>query len=272
MCANAFGLRLILSIRRSLYVLAHPHNKLKLTELRRLSTAPAVFDSKPNFEAALARLEKAGAPASALATLKTAVVPFLSSADFGKQSVSEATSKAWREAQEVVFGALPLAEWFPGLDLLRYAASAPPNWTASVLLDATSRVLKDLPAAAKAAGDDSDDKTWTVALRLLTNLLPAVWLEQRAAVTSFIIEGLLHGRPSVRTSAATCAFRASQLEFQRRPSWVRPAGEAPEAATTQEEWETEMVTASMEALGREERQTETGVSFSRLGGSWSGST
>lgn len=90
-------------------------------------------------------------------------------------------------------------------------------------------------------------------LRFLSNVLHTTWLDQRDQLTTLIIEGLLHTQSSVRTSAATCAFKAAQLEHGRRVVWLTPSSAQDQE---QEGWEIQLLTAVLESIKREDK-TET---------------
>lgn len=234
---------------------AHPHKRHNVKELRRLASASVDFASKPNFDAALSKLQQSGAPSSATAALRNVVVPFLSADEGMKAGMPAQVSREWQAALEGIFTFLPQAEWFPAIDLLRFAAAFTALKPSKVVTASSQELMRLLllPEAPK------PDKTWIVAFRLCTNMLPSMWLEHRGDLSEIIIEGLLHASIQVRTAAATCAFRAVQLEFGRRVEWTSD-GFGPD---NQEEWETETLTACLEALGSEENP-DTGESAATL--------
>lgn len=235
----------------------HTHKRLYLPACERISTNPITATATPSYPALLGKLEGfAGASNPHVAVIKSEVVPFLE----GKSSVAASgLVDKWAAATSALLGALKPAEVFPLVDL----------WRIGLLNDqivgvVTPRVGSSAdpiaPILSLAANTLKQQSTSTprplllTTLRLATNFLAPLplataALSHPADLLSVLIESLLHSEVSVRKAAADVAVNAA--------AWRHRVDKGLEAKgsddrTPEQEWEVELLSALLEAIGREE--------------------
>jgi hypothetical protein len=104
-------------------------------------------------------------------------------------------------------------------------------------------------------------------LRLLSNAFSHPALSNRllassgrSSVTSILVPSLLHSDATVRTAAASLAFNAAAVLQKSRIDKVKSGGGNQFIDHEDEDWEVEMVSASIEAVDREKENEEFGKS------------
>ena len=244
--------------------LAHAHAKLQLPKLRALSTAPILFEQKPNFEAALAKLETFSAGStSALKPVSGTAPSALSPAQ---------TSQVLSTVHSLVSSSLAPAQFFPLLDILKYLILDPKIATLAaetpVASDGQSLLpflLARLSRPEQSQEQESEPEpeqgglpkpTLITLLRLLCNALSSPILADsllkntgvRADVTQIVVKALLASDNGVRTCAGSLAFSVAGWQRKQRRDWV-DVDEHPDG--DHEEFEVELCTAVLEALDRE---------------------
>jgi desumoylating isopeptidase 1 len=220
-------------------------------------------------------------------TLSQTVLPYLKSrfAMEKKSTLPSATTNvlaSFASATKTIVTALPLKELFPVVDMWRLAFLDPAvgTWCASL----PSGVDRPDPISIFLnKGNEDLDKaprnyvltllrllcnafsSAVVAKRLLSNAIPSGGTAPlRNRLTTFLISTLLHQDAAVRTASASLAFNVAAYRQRGRVDKVRGAKSNYEE-DEDGDWEVEMVSAVVEAIGREKESEEVGA-FLSFGG------
>ena len=262
---------------------AHPHTKLTILALDKVSTNPILFTQVPALDTVSAKLggflDSASSiiPRTAVVkqTLTNDLIAFLkgrfSSDSKAKQaSVSAQDLSKWTEATKAVLNALPPAQLFPLTDMWRLALldETVSNWcvTVSGTADPLQAILLKAVATLSNAEAQAASRPYVLTtLRLFSNafsndaLSRSVLVSKRTAVTSLLVSSLLHTDGSVRTAAASLAFNIAAFLQKSRLESVR-ARYGPFAGSDEEgEWEIELVSAVLEAIANEVHSEDIGA-------------
>lgn len=235
----------------------HAHKRLYLPAIERIRTNPITATAKPNFTALFGKLEEfAGAEGKEhVDVLKKQVVPILEGKDVAAPDVVD----KWTAATASLLQSLKPAEVFPVVDL----------WRLGLLNDAVAQILRRRigglsdPIALILALTARELKQGVAAtprplllttLRLETNLLAPLPLATAALarpdnLLSVLVEALLHPDVGVRKAAADVAVNAAAWRHRVRET-TSQTPDAPEVGG--EDWETELLSALIEAIGRED--------------------
>lgn len=280
-------------IRTHNKLIAHPHTKLPLPTVESLSTSPILFTQVPVLDTVSNKLisfiDASPNPASlqtAKQTLSGAVLPYLNSR-FPDKSASAVAAKrpaipvapqlltAWSAATATLVPALPPAQLFPLVDMWRLAVLdvTVANWLSSSTANHDPIHILLQKALSVLDSDDATEKSGArnyllTVLRTLANgfahaALSKILLSgvspggKRAQVTRVVVATLLHEDAAVRTAAASLAFDVAAALQKSRVERVRGATVAVEVEED-EEWEVELVSAVLEALGNEVQSEEVG--------------
>lgn len=240
---------------------AHAHTRLQLPKLRALSTAPILFEQKPNFEAALAKLESFSAGSTSALKLASSTAP---------SALSPAqTTQILSTAHSLLSSSLAPAQVFPLLDILKYLILDPKVATLaaetpiapegqSLLPFLLARLARPGQGQSESEQEQTElpKSTLITLLRLLCNALSALILADsllknatvRADVTQIVVKALLASDSGVRTCAGSLTFSVAGWQRKQRKDWVdvdeNTDGE-------HEDFEVELCTAVLEALDRE---------------------
>lgn len=235
----------------------HAHKRIYLPATERIKTNPITATATPNFTALFGKLEGfAGAAGKQhVDVLKNQVVPFLE----GKGGDAASIVDKWTAASGALLQSLKPAEVFPVVDLWRLGLLnnsvvqlltpriGGPNDPIAPILALTARELKQGVAA-------TPRPLLLTTLRLETNLLAPLPLATAALsrpdnLLSVLVEALLHPDVGVRKAAADVAVNAAAWRHRVREATPQTP-DAPEVGG--EDWETELLSALIEAIAREE--------------------
>ncbi|TDL23184.1 DUF862-domain-containing protein [Rickenella mellea] len=269
----------------------HPHTSLNLSSIRSISLDPILFPQVPAFQTAQSKLDgfidasssmDAKQKAKCKQTLASPVIPFLQSRFATKinpnipQSRVHAVCSEWNKVTATLVDALPTAELFPIVDMWRLAIldEAVANWCATGSASGSSPIhmLLDKAVSAIASSDTTavPRNFLLTTLRMLANGFSHVTLARtlidgrsaatpnktastRQNLTSVLVATLLHTDAPVRTAAASVAFNVAAhcqkplIDAQRNGR----RGVSVKIDDAEGDWEVEMVSAVVEAIGRE---------------------
>ncbi|KAF5374136.1 hypothetical protein D9615_008883 [Tricholomella constricta] len=261
----------------------HPHTSLSLPAVQALSLNPILFTQVPAIDTVLTRLSSfidsnpwlstTQSPGQAKQTLTGTVAPYLkarfSAAPSSKlPSATPTLLTSWSQATSAIASALPVASLFPLVDLWRLALLDPSvgTWVSSFPTSSPILLFIDKATAAlKIPDPTSNPRNYLLTvLRLLSNtfatpaLARSLFLTTRAALAEVVIPSLLHTDGAVRTAAASLAFNVAAFLQKGRVDKVKGGGghAARDNTLEDEDWEVEMVSAVVEALGRETTSEE----------------
>lgn len=239
---------------------------LPLKAVRAISTNAILFTQVPALDSALAKFTTFIDAAPSLdklavkTTLSTSFVPFLKKR-FATPPVTATTPTAtiaqWASATTSLVDVLPAHELFPLVDMWRLAVL---DGAVAAYLAADATAVTALLSKATAYLDAPNARNLALtALRLATNALAPEPLARRllAPATALLVPALLHADARVRAAAASLAFNAAAL-FQRPLMDAARAGRrgpAPASGERDGEWEVELLSALVEAVGQE-RESE----------------
>ena len=233
----------------------HVHRKVYMPAVESLPISPITSSAIPNYTALLGKLEGflAGKGEGELRVMKEQVVPLLEGKRQGDQ---KATYDAWVQATNSLLDTLKPEESFPILDLWRIGILQPA--ISSALLAATDispmgNILEIGSSTLSTSGTSTPKPYLLTLLRLLTNsfafvpfanmLLAPPYLPN---VISITVDSLLHPDVPVRSAAAGLAVNLGNYRHRLAKSLGKQPEDVPEA-----EWETEVLTALVEAVQRE---------------------
>ena len=232
---------------------AHPHEKLRLHHLEDMSTAPVLYEQKPNLDAAVAKLATfvyGNAEAStSLATIKEL-------SDSAAIDVPNILRLA--KASNQLLDVLQPEQYFPLLDILKYAIINERTATvlAETMFDGQNLFLVIL---ARIANKDLPKPTLITLLRLASNSLSSPILASslmtgttaRTQLTQLLVKALLMDDKPVRTAAGSLAYSIVGWLRTQRTTWVDVRLAEQNGYAEQEDFEMELCTATVEALHRE---------------------
>ncbi|KAF8440856.1 PPPDE putative peptidase domain-containing protein [Boletus edulis BED1] len=254
----------------------HAHMSLSLSALEAIPLDPILFSQIPNLDTMFTKLagfidgvtawNGAVTQAQVKQTLTRTVLPFL--------KASTATSPAqppmasfdhWPTLTSSLIANLQLSELFPLVDIWRIALL---NASFSAW-NATKKVqegpLNRFMDKALQAGDVPRNYLLTV-LRMLANafsnqvLAREVILFTRERVTKLLVDALLHDDVTVKNAAASLGFNIAAYLQKQRIDKVKARDDS-QSAEENEEWETEIIVAILNAV---ERETNSEVTVHRL--------
>ncbi|EMD39905.1 hypothetical protein CERSUDRAFT_81230 [Gelatoporia subvermispora B] len=269
----------------------HPHTRISLPAVESLSMKPILFTQVPALDTVLSKLgsfldaSSSSDAQSTKQTLTSIVLPYLKS-QFPSKDATNVPKKlkaspvllnSWSEATRKAAATLPPAQLFPLVDMWRLAFldEAVGTWCAG-LSTTHPHTINPVQLFLRKANDildltDPDVKAAArnyllTVLRMIANAyatpaLARVLLSpsgERDALTRALVGALLHGDAAVRTAAASVAFNVAASLQQRRVDQVRGADGAGASMGAEEdgEWDVELVSAMLEALGNEAQSEE----------------
>ena len=256
---------------------AHPHLSLDLPSISALSTEPILFAQVPTLDTVHDKLvsfmdstPSLENPGKIKDNLAQNVFPFLKQryVEKSKAPPSPVVVAAVSQTISTLAAALPAASLFPLLDIWRLAILEPT--TASATLSPLVKVLTSTGESLLS----SPRATVLTLLRLATNALGtslsrsllAADSRARAALTSVLVQTLLHSDRLVRVAAASLAFNVGAWVQKGRVARVKGEEDATidgiRAGEEDGEWEVELVSAVTEALANEEESEDAGEFFS----------
>ncbi|EIM85886.1 DUF862-domain-containing protein [Stereum hirsutum FP-91666 SS1] len=256
----------------------HPHTKLDLREIKKISLDPILFTQVPALDTVKDKLftfiDAVSSPSvsdqakqQTKALLNGQVFPWLkkrfSSAPNSSSQAGAATpaiSAAFGSSCKMLVTALPSSSLFPLLDVWRLATLEPSLATAS--LNSLSMLLEQMSSSVGTA----PRPTLLTLLRLLSNCLgsPSIsrslLTQEKAAVTSVVVQSILHEDKLVRVAAASVAFNVAAWVQRGRVARIQGGNEPKNGGMREDEedgeWEVELVSAIVEALEREKESEE----------------
>ncbi|KAK7690108.1 hypothetical protein QCA50_006756 [Cerrena zonata] len=257
---------------------AHPHSKLALTALEKVSTNPILFTQVPNLDVVVNKLgsfiDAAAIPNAAgiKQTLSTEILGYLKgkfSSDIQgpKNNASPQIITKWTNITMSLAAHLSPAQLFPVVDMWRLAIldNAFSSWcSASTTIDPIQVFLvKALSTLGNPDSQPSARNYILTTLRLLSNTFSNPTLAQcilspsgkRPGVTALLISTLLHEDASVRTAAASLVFNISASIQKTRVDQMRSMNGSVAGLGEDGDWEVEVVSAVLESI-RNETQNE----------------
>lgn len=272
---------------------AHPHSRLALPAIQALSLNSILFSQVPSLDTVLNKLISFISTSSLPErsrneineTLSQTVLPYLKSrfalADKSSPLPSASTNllTTWASVTGTIADALPLAELFPLVDMWRltFLDPAAGTWCSAIPSKTSDPIVGFLKKGNE--GLDTAPRNYVltllrllcnafssavVAIRLLSDVPSSGETESpRNLLTSLLVSTLLHQDAAVRTAAASLAFNvAGYLQKGRVENvrGVRNTGSEGEDG----DWEVEMVSAIVEAIGRDKESEEVGEFFKRV--------
>ncbi|KAL1689367.1 PPPDE putative peptidase domain-containing protein [Schizophyllum commune] len=256
--ANAAALRSEVDLLLYQAYPPHPHTKLDLPAIQKLSLDPILFKQVPALETVLAKLSSSVTtitwPADAPMTMAQQRQPNGATSHVTAQP---AALTAWTSATSTLTSILPAEALFPLADLWRLVILDPAagTWCASAIASHAPDPITTLLRAHQK--DPSARNLLLTTLRLLANAFAHQTLGRtlvsgatRAEFTAVLVPALLHEHAGVRTAAASVAFNSAGALQRARVESVRSGGGG-YADGEDEDWEIEMVSAVVEALDKE---------------------
>ncbi|KAL1760409.1 PPPDE putative peptidase domain-containing protein [Schizophyllum commune] len=256
--ANAAALRSEVDLLLYQAYPPHPHTKLDLPAIQKLSLDPILFKQVPALETVLAKLSSSVTtitwPADAPMTMAQQRQPNGATSHVTAQP---AALTAWTSATSTLASVLPAEALFPLADLWRLVILDPSagTWCASAIASNSPDPITTLLRAHQK--DPAARNLLLTTLRLLANAFAHSTLGRtlvsgatRGEFTAALVPALLHEHAGVRTAAASVAFNAAAALQKARVESVRSGGGG-YADGEDEDWEIEMVSAVVEALDKE---------------------
>jgi desumoylating isopeptidase 1 len=251
----------------------HPHTKLSLPAVQKLSLNPILFTQVPALDTVSAKLvtfiDGATWPSDATQNalqvkqvLATLVLPYLkgkfpANGQTGTQAKANPTMlSAWSAATSTLINALPLESVFPLVDMWRLAFL---DADVGAWCSATGANPINVFLAKATSGSPPRNFTLTL-LRMLCNTIASPVLARQMVsnigLTAFLVPTLLHDDAAVRTAAASLAFNLSSVVQKSRVDKVRGSGG--DGIAENEDWQVEMTSAVIEAIDREKANEDVG--------------
>jgi desumoylating isopeptidase 1 len=245
---------------------------LDLPSISSVSTEPILFTQVPALDTVHDKLVSFvdGVPSLASSTkikddLAQEIIPWLKQryVQKSKAPASPAVVAAFGRTIAALVADLPAASMFPLFDVWRLAILEPA--IAQVTLTPLVKVL----TLNSESVSSSPRATLLTLLRLTTNavgaslsrsLLPPEAPEARAALTSVLVQTLLHQDRLVRVAAASLAFNVGAWVQKGRVARIKGEEVVDGIREGEEdgEWEVELVSAVAEALAGEEESEDAG--------------
>jgi len=247
----------------------HPHVSLDLPSISSLSTEPILFVQVPAFDTVHDKLVSFldGAPLANSSKIKAdlaqKIFPWLKQryVEKAKAPPSPVVVAAFAQTIAALVADLPAASLFPLLDIWRLAILEPTIATATLaplvkVLTSTSESMSSSPRA-----------TLLTLLRVVTNTLGTSLSRSllagdaaaRSALTSMLVQTLLHSDHLVRVAAASLAFNVGAWVQKGRIARIKGGDDGVVGIRASEEdgeWEVELVSAVTEALANEEESED----------------
>ncbi|KAI0056556.1 DUF862-domain-containing protein [Artomyces pyxidatus] len=241
----------------------HSHTKLDLPSVASVALDPILFQQVPVLDTVRDKIISFidTAPEDTLPNkaqtkdaLTRVIFPWLNQRFIKKSSTPPTTAviTSFSQTSSTLVAALPVASLFPLLDIWRLALLEP------TLASTTLASLKLLLAKIHA---DAPRATLLTLLRLLSNALGTALArpllagdaQAKAALTGVLVQTLLHADRLVRVSAASVAFNLAAWVQRGRVARAKgeEAGNGIGESEEDGEWEVEIVSAVVEALGTE---------------------
>lgn len=245
---------------------AHPHTKLSLPHLTALSRtlAPVTHTTFPALPALSTKLNsiltESALPTEYSTTLTKTVISYLAALPAPPNKPTSplppALVKSWSTATVRALDALPSKDWFPLIDLWRLALARDLGRLSSSA-DLTAFFPSFVARLTPAETLDGADKPLILTIvRLISNALPSAsfgssLLAQPAleGVTRVVVRALLDADKGVRSAGAGLGWSVVGRVWAGRAEQVEVGGE---------EWEVEVASAVLEALGRESESVDVG--------------
>ena len=244
----------------------HPHRKLYLPAIEGIPTASIMSTNAPNFSALLTKLESFGADKGNLSMLRERVVPLLDRKATTSDTELRSLIGAWTSTSNDLLSLLQPACSFPVIDLWRVglldqrisdivAISLSP--APSPPVDPISPILSIASSTLSASSTSTSKPFLLTVLRLLTNLLAPLPLANlllsssspsplQNDIVSILVDSLLHPDTSVRSTSAGVALNIASWRHRLAKDQRKGADEVEESA-----WDVEVISALVEAVGRE---------------------
>jgi len=255
----------------------HAHMSLSLSAVEAIQLDPILFTQIPNLDTLFTKLagfidgvtawNGAVTQAQVKQTLTKTVLPFLkaSTATSPAQQPMTTSFDHWPALASSLTANLQLSELFPLVDIWRIALlnASFSAWNATKKVQESP--LQRFMDKALQAGDVPRNYLLTV-LRMLANafsnqvLAREVILFTREGVTKLLVDALLHDDATVKIAAASLGFNIAAYLQKQRIDKVKARDDSP-SAEENEEWETEIVVAILNAV---ERETSSEVIVHRL--------
>ena len=246
----------------------HPHAKLALPALQKLShnLAPVTYTTFPALPSLSSKLDgflaaSGGVKAATKPTLTKTAISYLAALPAPPAKpispLQPGLVPAWINATTDALVQLPPAEWFPVLDLWRLALARD-----GARLGAAPAVPAFLSQAVKTLASERDamDKPLILtAVRLISNALAVPELVTalltpvggaRSEVAAVAVRALLDADEGVRSAGAGLAWSTVGRVWLAR--------EGSEKVESEEEWDVEVASAVLEAVGKEDKSAEVG--------------
>jgi thiol-disulfide isomerase/thioredoxin len=248
----------------------HPHVSLDLPSISAVSTEPILFTQVPTFDTVHDKLvsfvdgvPSLANPGKIKEDLAQEIFPWLKQryVEKSKAPTSPAVVAAFGRTITALVANLPAASMFPLFDVWRLAILEPT--IAQVTL---TPLVKALTANSESVST-SPRATLLTLLRLTTNVLGTSLTrsllspgaqEARAALTSVLVQTLLHQDRLVRVAAASLAFNVGAWVQKGRVARIKGQEVVDGIRADEEdgEWEVELVSAVAEALAGEEESED----------------
>ncbi|CCM04945.1 uncharacterized protein FIBRA_07142 [Fibroporia radiculosa] len=258
----------------------HTHASLSLPSVESISTNPILFTQRPTINNIITKLDEfitSASPSPATIAAKDTLAhsfPLYLGARFPAADSKAAPPKnmnagahllqTWADATCSIAKTLPAAKVFPLVDLWRLAVldDSIGSWCATAS-SFTNPVEIFLGKAVQALDESQADarNCVLVTLRLLSNTFATTTLAKsllslsggRSEITRMLVSSLLHKDAAVRTAAASLAFNVAAFLQKGRVDKLRGVGGEIEEDG---DWETELVSAVLEAISNEVQSEE----------------
>ncbi|KAI0688322.1 DUF862-domain-containing protein [Cytidiella melzeri] len=257
----------------------HPHTQKSISALDSVSTDPILFTQVPALDTVLAKLtsfiDKSSLPPTSSQatkhTLTNKIVPWLKARfpvikPTNAVKTPPASSQLlshWTETTRELCAVLPPTELFPLVDMWRLALldGSVANYCTSSPRSTTDPVQLLLVQGVANMGQAVPARNYTLTLlRMLSNVFSSPALAsamvKRRALTTILVNNLLHDDAVVRTAAASLGFNVAAFVQKERLEQVRQKY-GPFAKSEEDgDWEVEIVSAVIEAIQNEKDSEE----------------
>ncbi|CAL1713052.1 unnamed protein product [Somion occarium] len=260
----------------------HPHSKVTIPALEKVSTNPILFTQVPKLDIVTTKLcsfvDSASRPIPNSQTIKHTLSSefagylrgqFSSNGKAVRSSATPQMLTKWTETTKTLVGHLPPSQLFPLVDMWRLAIldNVVSSWCATAAGNMTDPIqiliVKALSTLRSSEAPSTMRNYILTTLRLLSNTFSDLTLAhhvlspsgKRSSVTSLVITTLLHEDASVRTAASSLAFNMAAAIQKVRIEQMRAMNGSVSGLDEDGEWEIELVSAVLEAI-RNEVQNE----------------
>ena len=259
-------------------IAAHSHTQKNIPALDSLSTDPILFTQVPTLDTVSAKLisfiESSSLPQAAVQVIKqrftNEIIPYLKSrfpaSQTGKPAKVAASKELlghWTETTRVLCTTLSPAQLFPLVDMWRLAVldETVANFCASAAGGSADPIQMLLVQGLANISSPTPARNFTLTLlRMLANAFASPALAsaviRRKPVMTIIVTNLLHADAAVRTAASSLAFNIAACIQKERLEQVRKKY-GPFAQSEEDgDWEVEILSAVLEAVGNEKESEE----------------